>query len=121
MSGRDNVLKQKGQIVEIGQNAETYSYYEEEQNIFHQEGRNVPNESYYVSSDVIVAKCKESIQLRNYCVITIHPQEYSSKIVNVPDLSPERFEVYKKLLNDLQAMNIPFKTFREVVKCEENK
>lgn len=101
ISGRNDVLKE-GEIAEIGQNAQTYFY----------------SNNKYVPVETIIDTCNKSLQQTNICVVTIHPQEYSSNISKPDDLSPDKFNEFKEMLGRLQQLNATFSTFNELVSCK---
>ena len=101
ISGEQGIIKEGEKMAEIGQTIATYYY--------------TTNE--VVPIERIVSKCDESLSKTNICVVNIHPQEYATNINNPTILSDERFEEYKRLLDELQNLGAKFLTFNDVVSC----
>ena len=72
-----------------------------------------------VTIDNIIEKCESSLEERNLCVVTIHPQEYSTNINNPRTLSINRFNKFKEMLDRLQELDAEFSTFNELVVCSD--
>lgn len=103
ISGKEGILKEGENIAEIGYTAETYNY----------------QKNQYIPTEETINECKLSLEKINLCVITIHPQEYSSDINNPNDLPKERFEDFKEMLDKLQELNARFSTFNNLVVCSD--
>ena len=85
-------------IFHIGKNAETYDF-------TNNKGINV---------EEIVSICKKSLDLKNLCMIVIHPQDFLDKDFNVEQ---ERYGEFIKLLNELEKLNVSFKVPRDLIFC----
>jgi peptidoglycan/xylan/chitin deacetylase (PgdA/CDA1 family) len=103
ISGEEKVIKEGQNIAEIGYTAGTYRY----------------NENEIIGIDEIIKKCEESLEKTNICVIMIHPQEYSNNINNAVELSEEKFEDFRELLDKLEKLDARFSTFNDLVTCYE--
>jgi hypothetical protein len=101
ISSQENILKEGKNAVEIGYTVGTYKYIDNE----------------ITNLDEIISKCKDSLEKTNVCVIMIHPQEYSMYISNAKNLSNNKFENFKTMLNELENLNAEFKTFNEITHC----
>ena len=51
----------------------------------------------------------------------MHPQEYATDINNPVDLSEEKFQEFKLMLDKLQELNVRFSTFKDLVACYDYK
>jgi len=80
ISGREDILKEGEDIAEIGYTVKTYDYSKRKR----------------ISINEILQDCEESLDKTNVCVLTIHPQEYSSNIVDPIDLSEQRFLEFRE-------------------------
>ena len=94
IADEEDVLKEGNNSARIGFNVETYDY----------------NNTKKVTSLSIVNKCKLSLMKTNICVVAIHPQEFNGVIY------PK--EYIKVILNDLNKLDVEFKTFKDIVYCE---
>ena len=65
-----------------------------------------------------MADCEEDLELRNLCVIAIHPQDYLN---DKEEIDEERYSEFLTLLNELEKRNIAFRTPREMISCDEKK
>ncbi len=101
ISGEQEILKEGKKIAEIGYTTTTYLY---------TQNQTTPIEQ-------IVEKCKQSLDKTNLCVVILRPQEYSTDINNPVDLSSEKFEDFKLMLDKLQELNAKFSTFKDIVTC----
>lgn len=97
LSAKFEPLRKDHGIFEVSGNVETYHYYTKE----------------YVPANEVVSECEDSLNKNNYCVIIIHPQEYSTDINHATDLSEERFNDFKTMLDGLEGLNADFVTFNE--------
>lgn len=95
-------IKEGEASAEIDQMVETYNY----------------DKGYENSIAFIIAECRDNIEKYNICVVTIHPQEFSTKDVGVKDLDKEKFEEFKRLLDSLQSLHARFSTFHDLVNCQ---
>jgi len=101
ISTKEGILKEGEKIAEIGYTTSTYDYFENKIN----------------PTNDVIEECKKSLENTNLCVITIHPQEYASDINNPSDLSKEKFNEFKNMLDKLQELNAKFYTFKDLVVC----
>lgn len=101
ISSREGVIKEGENTAEIGYTESTYWY-----------NKNEP-----VLIKTIINKCNESLKNTNLCVINIHPQEYAISISNPKTFSFEKFEEFKRILDELQKLNAKFLNFNELVRC----
>jgi hypothetical protein len=98
LSGDQDILK-NDKIPEIGYTVSTYSYTTQQ----------------IVSNKEIISKCKQSLEKNNLCVVMIHPQEYSSDPNNPKEISPERFNDFKEMLDGLEKLESNFGTFKDLL------
>lgn len=101
ISGGQGMLKE-GDIAQIGYTVNTYSYLNKQP---------IPTEK-------IISDCKTSLEKTNLCVITIHPQEYSTDINHPTDINEGKLEEFNRLLDGLQGLDAKFSTFNELVFCK---
>ncbi len=101
ISGGQGIIIEEDNIIEIGQTVATYYY---------TVGEIVPTER-------VIAKCKESLEKNDVCVINIHPQEYAIDINNPLILDENKFKEFKHLLDELENLNVKFSRFTDVVSC----
>jgi hypothetical protein len=106
ISSRRNVFS-NASILEIGQSVQFH--------VYSNSSPEFPEGDATVES--IIAQCRELLQLKGICVLTAHPQEFSSELVGVRDLSPEKFSRYQGILGSLQELNATFRTFHELLDC----
>ena len=69
----------------------------------------------------ILSSCNVSIDQKNICVINIHPEDFVYKNGN---LDKNKYKKFIKLLNELEKLkklDIEFKTFKDLIKCKEEK
>lgn len=100
ISARNSEYKTDGSMIYLGSDAQTANYYE---------GRFIPVEE-------VLENCRKSLNEKNLCVIVLHPQDY------VLDYSPTEIDLtkyaeYERLLNELDALDVDFRTFKDFVKC----
>lgn len=101
-SGESNL--KEGEIASIGQTISNYYYTSSEE----------------VDMNKIISSCKASLDLFNVCVITLHPQEYSTNINNPDDVSEEKMERLNYMISELKKLNASSSTFRDIVQCYED-
>jgi hypothetical protein len=94
-------------LIELGQNVETH--------VFSNRTDSQPQGD--VPAWTIVSDCRSALNSTGLCVVTLHPQEFSSKLVGVRDLPAEKFGRYWDILDGLQSLNATFRTFRELIDC----
>jgi hypothetical protein len=87
-------------------------------------GQTVQNYDYELSQEVnmdnIIDGCKRNIEMYNFCVVTIHPQEYSSDINHATDISKEKMVRLDNMLKKLKKLNASSTTFNNIVQCYED-
>ena len=103
ISSGQNVIKE-GKVAELGQTTETYNY----------EG------GVEISEKDILSKCYDNLNRYNFCVIAIHPQEFTTYFPEPNnDINLNKLEEYGLFLNNLKQLNATFKTFKDVVECRD--
>ena len=98
-SGESNL--KEGEIAYLGQTISNYYYNSEEE----------------VEMGQIISKCKTSLDLFNICVITLHPQEYSTDINDPDDISKEKMDRLEEMIARLKGLNASSGTFKDIVQC----
>lgn len=104
ITAASGILKE-GEIVQLGDTVSNY-YYSQTNNS---------------NIEGIYEKCKASLDNQNYCVVLVHPQEFSSNINDPLVLDKDKFENFKSLLKTLDTLNASYGTFKDQVLCTENK
>jgi hypothetical protein len=94
ISGGQNNLK-SGDIAEIGQTIGTYDY----------------EKNYSFSNTEIVETCRQNLAKFNFCVVTLHPQEFKSQ---------EDYVLLDDLLWQLNKLNTEYKTFAQATYCTDD-
>ncbi len=61
----------------------------------------------------VLDSCRVSLQLRNVCVILLHPQDFASD--DKATMSDDRYKKFVELLDGLKTMNATFVNFKELV------
>lgn len=101
ISSKPGILKKENGVLIMGGDAETYDY----------------SNHKYVPINTVISDCKHSLENKGICVIIIHPQEYSTDINNPKDISEEKMNEFKNMLDGLQELNATFTTFSKASKC----
>ncbi len=69
----------------------------------------------FISSDEVLKNCDVSLNEKDLCIITIHPQDYLE-----PDhgkINQERYSEFLNLLDGIEQRNIETKRFSDVINC----
>ena len=90
-----------GAIFFMGKTAETYDF-------FHKR---------FIPAAEVLEACEVGLELRNFCVIVIHPQDYLN---DQSEIDEARYSEFLKLLNELEKKNLTFKAPHEMIYCKEN-
>ena len=98
-SGEPVILQ--GKIVEIGQSVSTENFYLEQE----------------VPIDTTISKCIFELNKTGICVVTVHPQEYTTKINGASALDIDKLANYSVMLDRLKGLNASFANFNDIVYC----
>ena len=98
ISAAKDELKFDGGLFYLGENAETFS----------------SDEQVLVSVNTIINRCKQSLELRNICVITVHPQDYLDGEGNI---DPTKYKSFDSMINKLKELDAEFKLPSDLLYC----
>lgn len=66
--------------------------------------------------DDVIKDCDASLDLKNICVIMMHPQDYVNQ--DGVTMNETRYIQFVKLLDGLDKLNATFTTFKDLLKCQ---
>lgn len=69
------------------------------------------------TNEAVLSSCESQLKSFNLCVITFHPQEYSSTPSHATDMNQTKFKQYQELLTGIKRLNATTKTFKDIVYC----
>ncbi|MDO8509234.1 MAG: DUF2334 domain-containing protein [Nanoarchaeota archaeon] len=84
----------------IGYNARTYDFYTKR----------------FIPVEEIISDCRQSLNKTGICVVMIHPQDYLAE-PSSENIDLEKYNEFLKLLNELQELDVQFKTFKDLIEC----
>lgn len=64
--------------------------------------------------DYIIDNCKSSLEQKNICVITIHPQDYTEHDNRTLDI--EKYNMFMIMIDKLKQLNATSTTFKDLIK-----
>lgn len=96
---KDDEYKYDGNLFYLGKTTETYDFYNKR----------------FIPFNEVLDECKLSLNLRNICVVSIHPQDY---LREGNEIDPVKFDEFLKLLDGLKELNVKFVTPRDFFVCD---
>ena len=102
-AGKDDV-NYDGDLIYLGYGARTFDY----------------SEGNYISPEITVQKCKESLDRFGLCVVMVHPQDYLEPEIfgtRIRNLDEQKYADFQRMLDELKGFNTSFKTYKDLLQC----
>ncbi len=100
MSAKEGEYKNQDGIYIIGPSAKTFDF----------------GESELIPVNQIMEDCKRDLDLKNLCVITLHPQDYVK--TNSPQFIDEnKYTKFIDLLDSLEELDVKYANFNDLLSC----
>ena len=61
--------------------------------------------------------CEENLDRLNYCIVLLHPQEFTTNIANPVNVSYEKLQELDSLIISLKKLDANFVTFKNIITC----